>query len=97
MTDTTHLVHPGRCFCQFPDAELRPWVVKRYVEHCSTMDLMRSTDDPHEKELISIVAMLDVDDDTMLELMGNVDFPEHHILHCRQNVKRMLGISDKPE
>ena len=92
MTEQSHLSHPTHCFCQIPDAELRPWVTKRYVEHRPTMDLIRSTDDPHEKELISIVALFDVDDDTMLEMMGTVDLPEHHILHCRQNVRKMLGI-----
>ena len=97
MTDTTHLLHPGHCFCQVPDTELRPWAIKRFVDHCSTVDLLTSTDDPHQKELISIVALLDVDDDTMLEMMGNVDLPQHHILHCRQNVKQMLGIKDNPE
>jgi hypothetical protein len=97
MSDHVDSIHPTHCFCQIPDAELRPWVIKRYVEHCTTMDLIRSTDDPHEKELISIVGLLDVDDDTLLEMMGNVDLPQHHILHCRQNVKQMLGIPDSPE
>ena len=44
----------------------------------------------HEKEIISIVALLDVDDDTMLDMMGDVDLPQHHIIHCRKNVKQML-------
>jgi hypothetical protein len=92
MTEQANLIHPTHCFCQVPNEELRPWVIKRYVEHCSTLDLMKSTDDPHQKEVISIVALLDIDDDTMLEMMGNVDLPEHHIIHCRQSVKQMLGI-----
>ena len=95
MTEHTDLIHPTHCFCQVPDEELRPWVLKRYVEHNSTLDLLKSTDDPHEKELISIVALLDLDDDTMLRMMGDVDMPEHHILHCRLNVKQMLGIANK--
>jgi hypothetical protein len=92
MTEPVHPPHPTHCFCQIPDADLRPWVTKRYVEHHSTVELLKSTDDPHEKEVISIVALLDVDDDTMLEMMGDVEMPKHHILHCRQNVKHMLDI-----
>ena len=76
---------------------MRPWMIKRFQEHHSTMELLRSTDDPHEKEIISIVALLDVDDYTVLEMMGDVALPQHHILHCRQNVKKMLGIPDKPK
>ncbi len=92
MSKYDELAHPTHCFCQVPDEELRPWVNKRYLENRPTLELIKSTDDPHEKELITIVALLDVDDDTMLEMMGNVDLPEHHILDCRRNVKQMLGI-----
>lgn len=88
----SHILHPTHCFCQVPDDDLRPWVVKRYIEGISTLALLDSTDDPYEKELISIVALLDVDDETLLEMMGNVHLPQHHILHCRENVKTILGI-----
>ena len=91
MTEHGELVHPTHCFCQIPDAELRPWVIKRYQENRPTVELIRSTDDPHQKEIISIVAMLDVDEGTLLELMGGVNKPEHHIIHCRRKVKAMLG------
>jgi len=50
MTEHTDLIHPTHCFCQIPDAELKPWVIKRYQEHHSTMELLQSTDDPHEQE-----------------------------------------------
>jgi hypothetical protein len=100
MMDLKHLadlVHPTHCFCQIPDEELRPWVEKRYVEHRSTLDLLSSTNDPHEKEVIIIVALLDIDDQTMLEMMGDVDLPEHHILDCRRHVRKMLGLADSVE
>ncbi len=93
MVNHPELIHPKPCFCQIPDAELRPWVVKRYQEHCPTSELSASTDDPHEQECISIVALLDVDDATMLEMMGNVELPQHHIVHCRMNVKKILSVA----
>ena len=92
MNDHDKLIHPTHCFCQIPEEELKPWVEKRYVEHQSTIELLHSTDNPHEKEIISIVAMLDVDEADLLTMMGDVDMPDHHILHCRENVKQMLGL-----
>ena len=93
MKDETDLIHPHHCFCEIPDTELRPWVDKRYRDNIPTIKLMHSSPDPHEKEIISIVALLDVDEESMLHLMGDVDKPEHLIIHCRENVKHMLGLS----
>jgi hypothetical protein len=92
MNDKSSLVHPHHCFCEIPDKELLPWVQKRYGKDIPTVKLLHSTDDPRQKEIIGIVALLDVDERMMLELMGEVSKPEHHIIHCRENVKRMLGL-----
>lgn len=86
-------VHPTHCFCQIAEKGLRSWAIRRYAEGRSTIELLDSTDDPHEREVISIVATLDLDEETMLELMGEVDKPVHHIVHCRENIRRMLGLS----
>jgi hypothetical protein len=96
MIEHPEFIHPTHCFCQFSAAELRKWAEKRYIEQHPTIELLQSSDDPHEKEVISAVALLDVDDDVLLAMMGNVDLPEHHILHCRETVKRMLGV-DNPK
>ena len=87
-----HPAHPKHCFCQIPDDELRRWAFKRYKEHLSTLELLNSTNDPHEKEVICVVSMLDVDEATMLDMMGDVAMPQHHIIHCRQKVRKILGI-----
>jgi len=86
-------IDPTHCFCEVPTEEMRPWVEKRYNEHVPTMQLLASTDDPHAKEIISIVAMFDVDEETLLGVMGGVDKPGHHIIHCREDVRRMLGVA----
>ena len=85
-----HWRSPTRCFCQFPSEELKKWARKRFCEHHSTIELLSSTDDVHEREMISAVALLDVDEATMLKMMGDVDMPEHHIIHCLQNLKGMV-------
>ena len=93
MNNKTDLIHPHHCFCEIPDDELRPWVDKRYRENRSTIELIHSTDDPHQKEIISIVALLDVDDESLLNLMKDVDWPDQHIIHCREDVRKMLGVA----
>ena len=92
---THHLAfhHPTKCFCQVPEKELSYWATKRYKDNHTTMELLTQTNDPRQREVIGIVALLDVDEKSMLNLMGNVDKPEHHIIHCRENVRNLVGQS----
>lgn len=83
-------LRPKHCFCQIPENELEHWAHERYHNHHSTTELMNSTNDPHDREVIGIVALLDVPDDAMLEMMGDVNLPDHHIIHCRERVKKMI-------
>lgn len=91
MKPHTGTIHPRHCFCQVAEEELRYWAAKRYLEHIPTLELLDSTDDPHAKEVICIVSLLDLDEGTMLAMMGDVNLPQHHIVHCRESVKRLLG------
>ncbi len=89
----TELPKPSRCFCMIPRDQLLYWVKKRYSEHISTVDLLNSTNDPREKEVISIVALLDVDDETMLHMMQNVPRDDKHILECRILAREIAGLA----
>ncbi len=91
------MIHPTHCFCQIPTNELKEWAFKRYHEKISTVDLLKSTDDPHEREVICIVSLLDVDEETLFEMMGNVNIPEHRILHCREDTRKLLNEELKTE
>lgn len=91
------LTKPTHCFCQIPKKDLQHWFHKRYNEHHSTIYLLSHTDDPYEKEVISIVALLDLDDKIVTEMMGDVNKPEHHVLHCRKEIQSMLHISEEDE
>ena len=84
------LVQPHHCFCEIPEAQMQPWIIKKFKEHISTLALMQSTDDPSEKEIISIVALIDLDDITMLKMMEAVDLPQEHILECRLHAKQLV-------
>jgi hypothetical protein len=47
---------------------------------------------PTVKSICLYNSLLDVDEGTMLALMGDVNLPQHHIVHCREHVKRLLGL-----
>jgi len=83
---------PTHCYCQYTEEELLPWVRKRYQEHRETIDLLTSTDDFSQKEMISIVALLDVDEATLLAMMKNVPRDDDHIIECRNNARLLLNI-----
>ncbi len=92
MSLVTEIVHPHHCFCGFPDEKIQPWITKKFVEQIDTVDLLNSTTDPEEREIISIVALLDVDEETLLKIMDQVPMPKEHIIDCRQHAKDMLGV-----
>ena len=90
MSLVDHLKHPTHCFCQIPFHELEKWFRKHYEEGYSTQELLASTDDAQEKEVICIVSMFELDDDSVIRIMGDVNLPEHHILHCREHFREKL-------
>ena len=90
MRHMNHLPHPTKCFCQIPSETIRKWIIERYIKNRSTIDLLGSVSKPLDKEAISAVALVDADDSTLLQMMGNVDLPDHHILHCREQAKKLI-------
>lgn len=85
-----HLPHPSKCFCQIATERLRKWAIERHINQRSTLELLNSASNPDDREAISIVALLDADDETVLSMMGDVDLPDHHLLHCREKVRQLL-------
>ncbi len=83
-------IDPTHCFCNFPIEELKEWASKRYYEHHSTVELLSSTEDPNEREMICAVTLLDVDEQTVLRMMGDVDQPGQHILHCIEQLRKIV-------
>lgn len=84
----------ARCFCETPLDELRLWAVRKYRQGMTTQALMEMAQSDHDREMIAIVALFEVPDDELLRLMGSVDKPEHHILHCREHFRDLLIRSD---
>ena len=90
MNLTDHLPHPQHCFCNIKIEELEKWFIKHYVDGISTLELLGSTTDANEKEAICVIAMFELDEKAMLKMMGDVNLPEHHIIHCRDYFKKEL-------
>jgi hypothetical protein len=90
MSLADHRLRPGHCFCQIPFEELEAIYQKRYVAGVSTSDLLKAAKSAHEREVICVVAMFELDDQAMLEMMGDVNLPEHHIIHCREQFRQRL-------
>lgn len=87
-----HLKHPSKCFCQFNKDDLIPWIDKRYHKNIPTIDLLDEATSEEEKEIVSIVALLDVDEHILYKIMDKVDMPKHHILNCRDEIKDQLNL-----
>lgn len=85
-----HVPCPGHCFCQVPFEELEAVYKRRYEEGISTQDLLNAASNAHEREVICIVAMFELDDKAMAEMMGDVNLPEHHIIHCREQFRMKI-------
>ncbi len=90
MKLTAHLPHPKHCFCNIPMDLLRKWFVQRHIEAIPTVELLEMAGNDADREAICAVAMFDIDQESMLKMMGDISLPEHHIVHCRARVQQEL-------
>lgn len=89
---TDHLPHPKHCFCNIPLELLYKWYIKRHVEGIPTLELMDMADTQQDKEAICAIATFDIDEESLLNVMGDIHQPDHHIIHCREKVKQELKL-----
>jgi hypothetical protein len=94
MTIHELMIHPSHCFCEIATEELQFWAHKRYREHIPTMELLHSTEDRHAKEVISMIDLLELDDDSMLRMMEHVEMPEDHIINCCHHTQQILQLKE---
>ena len=84
---------PSRfCFGKYDIRELLPIVQKKFVDGFSTVELLKETQNDEEKDKVAIVALLDLDEETVMHMLsdnknGHGDF---HLLSCRNWLKKML-------
>jgi hypothetical protein len=87
-----HLPHPKHCYCSIPMDLLRKWYIKRYIDGIPTLRLMEMADTQKDKEAICAVASFDLDEESLLQMMGDTNRPQHHIIHCREKVRHELEL-----
>ncbi len=84
------------CFGKYDIRELLPIVEKKFVDGLSTVELLKEAQNDEEKDKVAIVALLDLDDETVMNLLsdnknGDANF---HILSCRNRLKKTLRHMD---
>jgi len=84
------LPRPHYCYCQLPMERLLTWV-RRKLAGATTLELMHVAHDDLDREMVAVVALLDVDEATLAEAMGNINTPEHSAWHCRQALLQRLA------
>lgn len=64
------------------------WAAKKFVERCSTMEMMASVDSQQDIEAIAIVALLEVD--PAVRYAGMDDSEAAFIKSCHQHLNNVL-------
>ncbi len=83
---------PPRCFCKYDVGELLPVAREKQAKGVPAVALMKHARSDHEKELICVVAMLDLDD-SVAEIMirEHMSSESCDVSACRNNLQRKLN------
>lgn len=89
--DKTKKIKITTCYCQIPMKRLIELVEMRFVKGIQTEELMKQMKTEKDREYLATVALLDVSDQDLLQLIeaGGPVQPEH-LLACRQRAKKIL-------
>lgn len=65
---------------------------KRFVEGCSTIDLIESAKTQREKEEIALVCLLDVANDGIRDIQLSCKHTDQcKVMNCRERLKKMIA------
>ncbi len=86
-----HCRCPQKCFCKYDEHELRDIGYKKLIQRVPTVKLIETAKTAREKELISVVSMLDLDD-VVAEIMikEKMSGESCNVLGCRENLRKRL-------
>lgn len=79
------------CFCQIPVEKLTQLVRMRFIEGVPTQELMKRMESAKDREYLATVALLDVKEDVLEEVVQAED-PSlmTHLLSCRAMAMEIL-------
>ena len=76
--------------CTIPIEELGFWAEKRFINKTPTLELLKQAKTDRDKEIITVVGMLDVDDEQLYQMLGAAKETDCNIFACRQKLKTWL-------
>lgn len=81
----------SKCFCKYDEHELLDVGYKKLIQRIPTVKLIQDAKSEREKELIEVVAMLDLDD-IVAEIMirEKMSGKSCNVLGCRENLRKRL-------
>jgi hypothetical protein len=86
----TMLSKKPRCFCKVPLVDLEKWAYKKYVEGKDTLALMKETATEYDRELVTIIALLDIEPVVLNAMLGHETKPTCNLRICRERVRAWL-------
>jgi len=82
--------NPG-CLGNYDFDNIALYARRRFIEGCTTIDLLRHATSTREKEEIALVAMMDIDESTVHQLQLTCPHAEKcQIINCRNLIKEMI-------
>jgi len=73
-----------------PITDLEKWAYKKYVQGQDTLQLLAAADNEYDKELITIIAMLDVEKNSLDSMLGHQTKDTCNLEACRNKVREWL-------
>lgn len=71
-------------------ADLEKWAYKKYVEGKDTLGLMQETRTEYDRELVTIVALLDFEPTVLNTMLGHEAKATCNLQRCRDRVREWL-------
>ncbi len=82
--------NPG-CLGNYDFDHIAFFARKRFVEGCNTITLLEQAESEREKEEITLVCLLDVEDDKIQDLQLSCRHADHcKVTNCRNKLKKMI-------
>ena len=81
-----------KCMGSYDFEQIAFYAKKRFIDDCSTMDLMQAAKSEHEKEEIALVSMLHIANDQMVELELTCKYANKcKVMECRERLRKMIS------
>ena len=80
------------CMGSYDFNQIAYYAKKRFIDDCSTMELMQAAKSEYEKEEIALVSMLHIGNDQMVELELTCKYASKcKVMECRERLRGMIS------